>query len=295
MQYTFSRRSFTQLLKIIVGILLVCGIAGYATWSYAQERNDLPPFDHEKAKALSPEKRTEYDRLLFNEITKWDSGSRRHTRETREVEWESMAANGHELSYWFLRSWSPTRGQFSNKKALKRLGELAEQGDTSAMCGYIAILTYEDQHNKKLYSKAFDYLRRGTELGHPACQEQLGNLLIGVGAKYLRDGMKIDVPRGYALLTEAAEAGYDVGSLYIFFLWRGVTNAKNVERTYCWAYIDYEYFEADVRNDQFRTEVRWLREVRDFAEKNNRSDLLQLADRLKGTHPTVQQCVALGY
>lgn len=59
-------------------VVAALALVGYGLGAHAQERRDLPPFDAAKAQTLSPEKRAEYEWLLFNEIPPHNAGSFRH-------------------------------------------------------------------------------------------------------------------------------------------------------------------------------------------------------------------------
>ncbi|MDP1634504.1 MAG: hypothetical protein Q8L69_07455, partial [Gallionellaceae bacterium] len=72
-------------------------------------RADLPPFDHEKAKQLSPEKRREYDVVFFNEVVVWNMNSNRYGKGVNDslvgriAEFRRMAGDGYLPAYVALR------------------------------------------------------------------------------------------------------------------------------------------------------------------------------------------------
>lgn len=290
---TVKQEAVTRISKILFGCILLCTAGGYAVWAYAQERYDLPPFDQAKAKALSPGKRAEYDRLLFNELTHWSAGSQRHNLDTREAEWREMAADGHELSYLTLTTISPTNGRFSPDQAYARLEELIQTGDAGAMCLYYWVVpNWQDPH----YEQAKVYLQRGSDLGHPECQRQLSAILESSAPEdeVIKNEFSDPEQKAYQLMLASAEKGYSAPlNLYLHYKDKGYSKASNVERAHCWATVLYDNFEQDGRNDYFRPDARILREVRDYAAKHHRQDLIELADKLATTRPTLQQCLAL--
>src|SRR5262245_60553056 len=115
---------WTSWAATVLTVLGALTAGAYSLWAYAQERHDLPPFDREKARALTAERRAEYERLLFNEIADWNAGTPRHDLWSREAEWIRMATDGYELAYITLQVLSPTKGRFSIDKPLQRLTEL---------------------------------------------------------------------------------------------------------------------------------------------------------------------------
>ena len=210
-----NKKSLARLMRVFGVLLLVCLLAGYAAWAYGQGRHDLPPFDQEKARTLSPAKRAEYDRLLFNELPYWSAGSRRHNLYTREAEWERMAADGHELSYLTLEVISPTKGKFSPDRALTRLDELVGQNDAGAMCLYYWLAAAT---NDKHYQQGVTYLKRGSDLGQPECQRQLGQLMMPDAPPAWRVGLPVDEKAAYGLFVSSALKGYGgPHNLYLFF------------------------------------------------------------------------------
>lgn len=289
-----QNRLVTSITKILLGCVLLCVAVGYSVQTYAQQPRDLPPFDQEKAKTLSPEKRTEYDRLLFNELTYRARGSRRHTIDTREAEWLAMAADGHELSYLTLTTVTAGSGYAPHEpeKAYARLEELIQAGDAGAMCLYYwAVLNWQDPY----YEQAKVYLQRGSDLGHPECQRQFAILLTPNVDKDLKGNLPTNDQKAFQLLIASASKGYGAPHyLYLYFKDRGLSEAANVERAYCWATVFYDNFEQDGRNDRFRTEAMFLEGVREYAETHNRPDLTKLSEQLATTRPTLQQCLALG-
>lgn len=72
-------------------------------------RADFPPFDHEKAKQLSPEKRRAYDVIFFNEVVVWNMNSNRYGKGVNDsfvgriAEFRRMAGDGYLPAYVALR------------------------------------------------------------------------------------------------------------------------------------------------------------------------------------------------
>src|SRR5690606_37482581 len=99
----------------------------------------LPAFDEEKAAGLSVERRAELERELFTEVSLWNTDSRRYNGPDaliqRERRWREMASEGFELAHLTLTAFEPgAMRTHSPLRALRRLNELARQGDAGAMC-----------------------------------------------------------------------------------------------------------------------------------------------------------------
>lgn len=273
--------------------LLLCAVLGsglvaLGAWAYARERHDLPPFDPAKVAQLSPQRRAEYERLLFNELIVWNAGSRRHDLWGREAEWLAMATDGYELAYITLQVLSPTKGEFALDKPMARLIELAEQGDSGAMClmWRLANLAEGLSGWERYRQPGLAFTKRGAELGHPACLMLLGALLMQG-----TEGPQ-DVDAAYGMLVRAELAGYDgaAGALARHFRLKGIGSAADVERWLCWEVVGAKYVYFANRWD-FGTG-----DLEKAAISAGRQDLVDLARRYRAMKPDeldVNRCIAL--
>ncbi|MGE0332805.1 MAG: hypothetical protein AB7P37_19175 [Ramlibacter sp.] len=267
--------------------LPVIYVAGALAYELNREhfRLDLPAFDHAKARNLTPEKRAAYEQELFSELQLWNRGSRKYPTlediERREQRWQQMADDGFELAHITLRVLKPKGGLVHSLAGpMKRLEELAEQGDTGAMClmpGLVNV-TAEQIDWKKYRSASDRWLQRGAELRHPQCMRALGGRMIqGV------PGYPHDVKRGLELEFAARRAGYahDVGALVLYYESKGYADAGNVRRLYCWLQIESQ---------------SWLTRAPDLLlERLQRDASMQaIFDELKDKKFSLQNCIDLG-
>src|SRR5690606_30991149 len=134
--------------------------------------------DAGKAASLSPERRAEWERELFNEVPMWNTQSRRYQepngRLEREMRWRAMAEGGYELAHLALRVFEPRSVHMHNPwPALMRIDELARQGDAGAMCLYATIATRLPERGGIDWSpqraQARFWMMKGVEMSHPEC------------------------------------------------------------------------------------------------------------------------------
>lgn len=275
------RRLFNAVLLVVSSL----GAAAFALWVYAQERHDLPPFDHEKAKRLSPAKRAEYERSLFNELRDWNTGTPKYMgrdgTNRREADWMTMAQDGYELAYITLQVLQPSTGiRYSVKKPLARLSELADGADAGAMCLYPLLSNMGSERERAKYrEQARANWRRGAEFGHPACLSRVGFFLMtGI------QGFPKDVRAGFDASVKAERAGYDgAGSVAAYIARQEMTSAVEWTRYYCWQMQASQY-------SSYANPESVLRELRNQTEM---SDSRIVADRLEAWHPTLDECIAL--
>lgn len=292
---TLRGRKWTAIvLALLLGIGLISWSeqniriwASFVLWREAP----LPKFDAGKAASLSPERRAEWERELFNEVPMWNTQSRRYQepngRLEREMRWRAMAEGGYELAHLALRVFEPRSVHMQNPlPALKRLEELALQGDAGAMCLFVAIVNRLPERGGIDWSpqeaKARFWMQKGAELAHPACRIQLGaRLQSGV------DGFAQDVPRGRALLYQALRSGYlgAAGSIRNYFDAQGLDVARNRRLTYCWGYhaAKIRFIDADL----------FLLVHRNRARPEQRPALESELHELRKWHPTIEECIDL--
>jgi hypothetical protein len=138
----------------------------------ARPHDELPPFDPARAKALSAEKRSEYNIRFFNEFA-----SRNHTRGRGTFEdckrhdklFREMAAEGYEVAHIALQLYDIGRCRLEGRyyeAARQRLEALAGQGDTAAMCFIVPGITITKSGVSGDYAR---YIRDGAERGQPHC------------------------------------------------------------------------------------------------------------------------------
>jgi hypothetical protein len=225
---------------VVALLLLLAASALYAFKSHWFPRlDDRPVFAADKAKAFSPERRAAYEHELFSELPFWNMDGTARYRDSggvraREARWREMAADGFELAAIVLRVLDPSGGVvYSPSGPMRRLEELAEQGDTGAMClmvGLInrAALRVDWRPYQPTYTR---WLVEGAQRGHPECLDQLGGRLVRGS-----DGFQRDTVRGTELKFDAVRAGYvhGAGSLALHFRERGLDDKANVRRVYCW-------------------------------------------------------------
>lgn len=286
MKPTTRRRLLDAML--LVGAIL---FATVALWAYAQERHDLPPFDNRKAKSLTPEKRAQNERDLFNEVMYWNSGSPKYRDRDgsgagrREADWLTMARDGYELAYITLQVLQPPSGiRYAVEKPLARLTELAEGGDTGAMRLYSYLIDRDPNGKESKYIEpAYSYKRQGAELGHPACLRNVGYFLMT-----RIHGFPKDVPAGFAAAVRAERAGYGgSGSIAAYLAQQPIDDDVDWTRLYCWQALAAKY----VVYSELNTVVSRLRDP--FREPR-RPEYFALADKLEGWSPTLDECTALG-
>lgn len=275
------------LCKMVAIALTLLALAGGGLYVYAQERHDLPPFDYEKAKQLSPTKRAEYERNLFNEVMYWNTGSPKYMERDgsgarrREADWLAMARDGYELAYITLQVLQPSTGiRYAVEKPLARLSELADGGDTGAMCLYPILSTMgTDRERHEYQEQARTYWRRGAEIGQPACLSHVGFFLMtGI------QGFPRNVRAGFEASIKGARAGYDgAGSVAAYLARQRPKSAMNWTRYYCWQ-TQASRYSTYARPD----DVLWqLKNQSGIPESES------LAKRLEAWRPTLDECVEL--
>ena len=254
-------------------------------------RSDLRSFDERKAKLLSAGKRASYALDLFSELSQWNRPSRRYPAEggprLRERRWRQLAGEGFELAHIALQLLQPNGGYvYPLDRPMKRLQELAEQGDAGAMCLMASLVAQvkKARVSNEHAETARKWLKVGAERGHPECQLQLGRrLLLGI------DGMFRDPGRGLPLEFAARRSGYahDVDGLVAYFQQRWSTEAIDLSRLYCWLSIEAQSRLSDGSQ-------KMLRLLRVEAQRLESDRLKALASRLESTRFSLQACVELG-
>lgn len=288
MKPTTRRRLLDAML--LVGAIL---FATVALWAYAQERHDLPPFDYEKARNLTPEKRAEYERSLFNEILHWNTGSPnypgRDGTNRREEDWLAMAGSGYELAYLSLQVLQPSTGiHYAVDGPLTRVSTLVQGGETGAMCLYFWLAAFGSGGQQSISlehkTRAIRYMRLGAERKHPACL-----MLVGYRQMTGEDGFDLNPAAAYEGFVLAATNGYGgAGPLSLYFERRGTGDKRNIERAHCWQQDFLKYSDFATKDDV-------LRRVRIIAAQQLRPDLLVFADQIEQKTYTLQNCIDMGF
>ncbi|MDK3025367.1 hypothetical protein QO239_22470 [Cupriavidus taiwanensis] len=263
--------------------------ASVVLWAHAQERHDLPPFDYEKSKQLSREKRAEYERDLFNELYAWNTGSPKYMgndgTNRREADWMAMAQDGYELAYITLQVLQPSTGiRYSVDKPLARLTKLADGGDAGAMCLYTYLIDRDPAGKEAKYIKpGYAYKQRGAELGHPACLRDVSYyLMTGI------HGYPKDVPAGITAAIGAERAGYGgARPIATYLAQQSAESDEEWTRLYCWQYLARRYTVYSDINTV-------ISQLRDPFRRPPRPTYFALADELERWAPSLSECVALG-
>lgn len=145
--------------------------------------DEFPTFDSQKAQRLSAERRAELERELFSELQMWNGSSRRfsglNARAERQQRWIEMAQEGSELADLTLKVLPPDSFARDPRPTLKRLEEMATQGDAAAMCLYGGIvfqLPYWAADWTPQQKRARYWTEKGAALGHPQCLIALGGV-----------------------------------------------------------------------------------------------------------------------
>lgn len=245
-------------------------------------RDELPPFDYEKAKQLSPEKRREYDVIFFNEVAVWNMNSNRYGPgvETpyigRDAEFRRMAADGYLPAYAALRLLDIRRGnERDDPEALSLLLKAAEAGDASAMCAFMAIPFKRSMlSDEKRVAISRGLTGRGSELRHPACMARKGaGYLLGVWPSTSKD-IKAAMP----LLLESARQGYYDPAYLLFssYLEKALSrqfdfsDLNEFKRSLCWGRLAQQH-------TNWAGFSHFLGLLQDYARENDRPDLLELS------------------
>lgn len=201
-----------------------------------------PAFDANKAAQLHTKRRAALERELFAEIGYWNSTSRSYPTQAdlakREQRWQAMAQEGLELAHITLQVLRPSSGQvLAPMEPLRQLDKLAQRGHTGAMC-LLEPLSMEASSRYTVGEYALrgeDWMERGAELGHPACQAALGGRLL-----MLSGGAANKARKGWPLMAAAAKAGHleNVGMLVFHLETQGLQTPQAVKRLYCWLSVE---------------------------------------------------------
>lgn len=204
-------------------------------------QSELPVFDVKNATKLSHQRRAELERELFSEMHLWNYQSRRYSGpnalEERRLRWVQMASEGYELAHLALQVFEPGSPVHNPLPALRRLEELANKGDSGAMCLFVAI-TYRLPNEMADWTRqrrmAEEFFERGAELGHPQC-------LIFKGARMMDKYAwnQDDVKAGSRLIMNAINKGYTHGAeqLWVVAAYNDLSKKINRQLEYCWGAI----------------------------------------------------------
>jgi hypothetical protein len=225
----------------VLGLLLALLVLYGLKTHWFPRLEDRPDFDARKAAALTPVQRAAYEHELFHELGQWNMTSKRYPGAAgflaRERRWRQMAAEGFELAALTLNVLDPSGGVvFSPRGPMRRLVELAEQGDTGAMCLMVGLINRAAlEIDWRPYQVTYRrWLTEGARLGHPECLGQLGGRLLQGS-----DGYSRDVNRGLALIQQAVRAGYVHGAdmMALHYSRDGLGDQNRVRLVYCWSTV----------------------------------------------------------
>jgi hypothetical protein len=262
---------------------------------------DFPPFDYEKAKTLSPEKRRQYDLVFFNEIETWQYNTQRfpgpNANAQRKAEFQRMADDGYLPAYVAIRLLGifPAEERIDSE-ALNMLIREANAGDISAMCAVSRMpITQKNWQQKDVVAQKdvreilTRFVRDGARRGHGACEADFGSwLLLGNFP-----GVAEDRNAAMPLLLDSAKQGYFLPASRLFVirflkaLKKEFDFGDNAElaRALCWGRL------AQQHTNWTSFDV-FLGLLRDYARANNRPDLMEQSYRLDPTRaPITEQAV----
>lgn len=283
---------------VLAGLLLVIAIAawnwqGIRIWYHMAPIGEVVPqlgeFDASKAQSLSPQRRVELERELFGELWMWNGSSRRYGppngRAERQVRWIEMAKEGSELAYLTLKVLPPDSFARDPRPTLKRLDEMAQQGDAAAMCLYGGIvfqLPYWAADWTPQEERARYWVIKGAELGHPACWIRLGGWRIW---GYVAPA---DAKQGSEMIYEALRKGYDfdVSALRLRAHERNYVDVPSRKLEYCWAY-------HQAKNSVYEPDLSMNVYINSRATLAERESLNRELDQLRQWHPSIEDCIKL--
>jgi hypothetical protein len=283
---------------LIAGLLLVTAMAawnwqGIRIWYHMTPIGEVPlqlgEFDRSKAQSLSPEKQADLERELFSELRMWNGGSRRYGppngRAQRQQRWIEMAQEGSELAYLTLKVLPPDSFARDPRPTLKRLEEMAQQGNAAAMCLYGGIvfqLPYWAADWTPQQEKGREWVIKGAQLGHPDCLIRLGGWRM---SGYVPPA---DNKQGSEMIYDALRKGYDhgAGTLWVRTRELNFVDPPSRKLEYCWAYRLSKYEDSDA--DSF-----FKAHIRNDASAKDRPPLELELNQLRQWHPSIEDCIRL--
>jgi hypothetical protein len=239
-----------------------------------------PPFDSQSTKRLSPEKRSQYDVIFFNEIVNWNVNTNRYVTDSqtkRKAELEQMAADGHLPSYVALRLLDFQGGtQRHDPEALSILLAEARKGDPSAMCALAAIPTRNDlwKDEKERIDTGREMLIAAARAGQGHCMGTYGGALVLGNSPWIPH----DPGKGMPLALEAARQGYYSAAYRLFYVrlqkvHKGkfdFSNTAEVRRALCWGRLAQQH----TNWSNFHS---FLERLAKYTREHDRADLAELA------------------
>lgn len=188
-------KSRRKLAGFFIGLLLLG--AGLITWHLQHSIRQWDPsvwirgvprpaFNTSMASAMSEKRRTQLQFELFSDLYVWTKDSQRYPdsymNRLSEQRWQAMADEGYELAYLALRLYEPAKVYAHDPlPALRRLGELAHQGDVAAICLIARAINYQPGvvrvEVQRHYMFEHNWLQKGVLLGHPRCVGDVGQAL----------------------------------------------------------------------------------------------------------------------
>jgi hypothetical protein len=145
-----------------------------------------PAFDFTRAAAISEQRRVQLQSELFSSLYVWTKDRERYpdSRSNAEIDqrWQAMADEGYELAHLALGLYEPAKAYAHDPlPALRRLGELAHQGDVGAICLIARAINYQPGivhvEVQRHYMLEHNWLQKGVLLGHPRCVGDVGQAL----------------------------------------------------------------------------------------------------------------------
>ena len=265
-----------------------------------------PLVDPVKAAQMSEARKRELDIQLANELATWNTNTRhfngaaaaadsgvlralpeaeqqrivRRPFADREAWFAQLAEEGYEMAAIAARIVKPSRGRVvPDKGAYRRLKELAEEGDQSALCFATVLLSKltTEQPAPLTREEAVRYVKTGSQLGLPLCRTTEAFLIEG----HL-NGYAYDRERVLRQLHEGANAGLYEAYRRLFNAFahkserEGFSNLNSVQAALCWGRLasrhkpdEAYYYLANLKS------AAWKKN--NFANEADRPELMALA------------------
>lgn len=158
-------------LQYVLGVWLVALFC-----SACSAQPEPPPFNYEKAEALTPKRRAQMDVAFFNDLVYRNSSTRnRRDSQPRGERIHALAEEGFELAYlaeqmFNFHYFGSKRENADLRRWWARVQQLAAEGDASALC-FILVMepAVLDKHSEVLTATQLAAMERAAMQGHPQC------------------------------------------------------------------------------------------------------------------------------
>lgn len=218
-----------KLIQYVLGVWLVALFC-----SACSAQPEPPPFNYEKAKALTPERRAQMDVAFFNDLVYKSSNTlSQRDSQPRGERIHALAEEGFELAYLaeqiFNFHFMGVKRPRVNQKWWARAQQLAAAGDASASCFIWAVEPdVLDDHPEVPSATRLAALERAAMQGHPQCMGSWGNW------HYSQDPAD-PAQRAAWNLKGAEKSCLQCQSSMAFLYWKGNGVPKDLSKAWCWA------------------------------------------------------------